>query len=129
MKNLLAMALLISSFNLFAADRCDLKLEKSNVCANFTWVYGPLLDQYNSVKIEYTENSQVSSIKVIPWMVMHGHEHGSRPVVLTKTGDREYLVDKIFFMGGMQGEWYLKVQLLDSQNKLIEEARKLIEFN
>lgn len=114
---------------IFANDRCDLTFTKTNTCVNFDWVYGPFLDQYNSVKVSYQETIDVKSIKVIPWMVMqHGHEHGSRPVTMTKTGDREFLIDKIFFMGGMIGEWYLRVQLLDSKNVILEEQRQLIKF-
>ncbi len=121
--------LTLMPFIIFANDRCDLTFIKTNTCVNFDWVYGPYLDQYNSVKVSYQETINVTAIKVIPWMVMqHGHEHGSRPVTMTKTGDREFLIDKIFFMGGMIGEWYLRVQLLDSKNVILEEQRQLIKF-
>ncbi len=132
MKSLIAFAIIlttISTTNLFANDRCDLKFSKVNTCVNFDWVYGPFFDQYNSVKVSYNENPEITNIKVIPWMVMqHGHEHGSRPVVMTKTGDREFLIDKIFFMGGMMGEWFLRIQLLDSNNAVLEEQRQLINL-
>ena len=112
----------------FADERCDLKFSQSNVCANVDWIYGPYLDQYTSAKISHTEDINVVSMKVIPWMVMANHEHGSRPVVLTKTSDREYLIEKAFFMGGMEGSWFLRVQLLDANKKVIEEARYPIIF-
>ena len=112
----------------FADDRCDVKFSKTSLCANIDWIYGPYLDQYNSAKISLSENDKVASIKVIPWMVMSNHEHGSRPVVLTKTGDREFLIEKAYFMGGMDGSWFFKIQLNDSTNNLIEEARYLLEF-
>lgn len=112
----------------FSSERCDLKFTQTSVCANIDWIYGPYLDQYNSAKISISENNTIGSIKVIPWMVMNSHEHGSRPVVLTKTGDREYLIEKAYFMGGMQGQWFFKVQLNDLNNKLIEESRILVEF-
>ncbi len=132
MKSLFAIAIILTTFsstNLFANDRCDLKFNKVNTCVNFDWVYGPYFDQYNSVKVSYDENLEITNLKVIPWMVMqHGHEHGSRPVVMTKTSDREFLVDKIFFMGGMMGEWYLRIQLLDSNNDILEEQRQLINL-
>jgi len=114
--------------HLMASERCDVQFKQVSVCANIDWVYGPYLDQYNSARISYTESDKVSSLKIIPWMVMRNHEHGSRPVVLTKTGDRDYLIEKAFFMGGMEGQWFFKVQLLDPSNKLIEEARYLITF-
>jgi hypothetical protein len=118
----------LSSFSIFANDRCDVKFSKSSVCANIDWIYGPYLDQYSSAKITLSENDQVSAIKIIPWMVMGSHEHGSRPVVLTQTGDREFLIEKAYFMGGMDGLWYFKIQLNNSNNTLIEESRYLIEF-
>jgi hypothetical protein len=31
-------------------------------------------------------------------------------------------------MGGMQGQWFFKIQLNDFNNKLIEESRILVEF-
>jgi len=128
-KLVLLFLLSLMSLSLIANERCDLSFPKSNTCVNFEWVYGPYLDQYNTIKISYRETLDATSIKVIPWMVMqHGHEHGSRPVTMTQTGDREFLVDKIFFMGGMMGEWYLRVQLLDSKNSILEEQRQLIKF-
>lgn len=108
--------------------RCDINFSKSNTCVQIDWVYGPYLDQYNSLKITYSDSNLVNSINVIPWMVMSSHEHGSRPVVLTKTGDREFLVEKAYFMGGMDGQWYLKIQLLDSSKFIIDENRYLINF-
>lgn len=62
-------------------------------------------------------------------MVMPSHEHGSRPVVLTKLGDREYLAEKAYFMGGMDGQWFLKIQLLDADKINLEETRYLINFS
>jgi hypothetical protein len=70
----------------FSSERCDLRFTQTSVCANIDWIYGPYLDQYNSAKISISENNTIGSLKVIPWMVMNSHEHGSRPVVLTKTG-------------------------------------------
>jgi hypothetical protein len=113
---------------LSAEERCDVKFFKVSVCANIDWVYGPFLDQYNSLKISLTENDKASSVKIIPWMVMSDVEHGSRPVVLTKIGDREFLIEKAYFMSGMDGQWFFKIQINDSKNMLIEEVRYLIEF-
>lgn len=111
-----------------AEDNCPIVFPKTNSCAKLEWIYGPYLDQYNSAKISYSSNSQISKIKIIPWMVMSSHEHGSRPVVLTQTGDKEFLIEKAYFMGGMDGSWFFKIQLLDSNNIVLEEVRTLIEF-
>lgn len=133
-ENIMNLKTLIFSFFLMitpliqAQDRCDISFNNTAVCANIDWIYGPYLDQYSSAKISLTANTNVKSIKVIPWMVMSGHEHGSRPIVLTKTGDYEYLVEKAYFMGGMVGTWYFKVQLFNQQNALLEENRYLIQF-
>ena len=118
----------LSSLSVQADERCDVKFSQNNVCANVDWVYGPFLDQYTSAKIIHSENNNVVTLKVIPWMVMANHEHGSRPVVLTKTSDREYLVEKAFFMGGMEGSWFFRIQLLDTNKKVLEEARYPIMF-
>ncbi|MDO9183176.1 MAG: hypothetical protein Q7U04_12245 [Bacteriovorax sp.] len=128
MKLLITIFALISMNFTFADERCDVKFTKTSICANIDWIYGPYLDQYNSAKISLSENDKVVTIKVIPWMVMSNHEHGSRPVVLTKTGDSEFLIEKAYFMGGMDGSWFFKIQLNDSTNNLIEEARYHLEF-
>ena len=128
LKTLIFSFFLTFSTFIMAQDRCDVSFAKSSVCANIDWVYGPYLDQYSSAKISLSEDTNVKSIKIIPWMVMSGHEHGSRPVVLSKTGDYDYLVEKAYFMGGMVGTWYLKIQLLNQQNAIIDENRYLIEF-
>jgi hypothetical protein len=128
LKKLFFIIAIVSSFTVFADERCDVKFSKTSLCANIDWIYGPYLDQYNSAKVSLSENDKVATIKVIPWMVMRSHEHGSRPVVLTKTGDREYLIEKAYFMGGMEGSWFFKIQLNDSTNTMIDEARYLVEF-
>jgi hypothetical protein len=125
---LLAYLFTFSSVKAFEIQRCDLLLSKTSTCANFDWIYGPYLDQYNSLKITLSDNSNYKSLKVIPWMVMSSHEHGSKPVTLTQTGANEYLVEKAYFMGGMKGEWYLKLQLLDDKNTIIDENRFPIKF-
>lgn len=129
MKSLvLTLILTFLSINIAIADEnCGIKFEKTNVCANIEWIYGPYLDQYNSAKISLTNIENFTSIKVIPWMVMSSHEHGSRPVTLTKTSDNEYLIEKAYFMGGMQGTWFFKVQLL-KDTTVLEEVRTAIQF-
>jgi hypothetical protein len=41
----------------------------------------------------------------------------------------EFLIEKAYFMGGMDGQWFLKIQLNDANHSFIEEVRYLIEFN
>jgi hypothetical protein len=112
----------------FSANRCDVKFSKVTACVNVDWIYGPFLEQYCSAKMSYSENGQIASVGVIPWMVMEHDEHSSRPPVLSKTSDREYLLEKLYFMGHMKGEWYLKIQLKDKLNSIIDEARYHVQF-
>lgn len=128
MKSLIFILLCVLSFTLSATENCQIKFPITNLCGKLTWIYGPYFDQYNSAKIEISDNSNVANIKVIPWMVMNHHEHGSKAVILTKTADQEYLVEKAYFMGGMDGDWFFKIQLLDKNNMVIEEARTQIDF-
>ena len=110
----------------FANSRCDISFDQNKVCAQLDWIYGPYFDQNNSAKISIDPSAAFDSIKVIPWMVMMGgHEHGSRPVKLTAQGANEFLIENAYFMGGMSGEWYFKIQLLKN-NSVIEEKRTKI---
>lgn len=129
MKKIFLLSFLLFSFaKANEAIRCDLNFKKLSACAEIDWVYGPYLDQYTSFNVKYSENAAITSIKVIPWMVMKDHEHGSRPVNMTKIGERDFLVDKAYFMGGMMGTWYIKVQLFNAQNQMIDEDKLPVTF-
>jgi len=99
--------------------RCDVQF-KNNICAEINWTYGPFFDKYSSAVLLL---NQARQIKVIPWMVMDKHEHGSRPVKLITLNPTEFKIDEMFFMGGMTGRWFLKIQLLDNKKNVIDEAR------
>ncbi len=129
----IATSLLLSLATSALACAPERTLLKSNTCAELKWVYGPFLNQYNEAivtlnPLNESDNTTPSKIKIIPWMVMAGHEHGSRPVTQTNISDNEFRVEKIYFMGGMMGTWYLKVQALENNGTLKEEIKIPVEF-
>lgn len=114
--------------NLNACETGEIAFPKNNLCAKLEWIKGPSFNQYNSISVILSDVTALK-LNVLPWMVMGaGHEHGSRPVVITAQSNRDYFVEKIYFMGGMMGEWYLKFQLLNDQKEVIEESQSLIEL-
>lgn len=129
MKLIALLVILFLSFSLHAEVRCDINFPSTNQCAQINWTYGPFEDQLNSFIITIDNKSVVKTIKVIPWMVMsEGHAHGGRSVKMTTIGDLEFNIENAYFMGGMNGSWYLKVQLMDSSSKIIDEARYLVNL-
>lgn len=132
MKKIAIIAMLLLGIQAFACPE-QRKLSAYNACVNIQWNYGPYLNQYNEALITLTpidESSPLgtSEIKIFPWMIMAQHEHGSRPVTQTKLRDHEYKVEKIYFMGGMQGIWQLRVQHLGNGKEVREEVRYDIQF-
>jgi hypothetical protein len=110
-----------------ACEQNEISFPKNNVCAKLNWISGPAFDQFNSATVHTSETNL--KLNVLPWMVMSGgHEHGSRPVLLTTVAPGEYLVEKIYFMKGMQGSWFLKLQLLNDNKEIVEEVRTLVEL-
>lgn len=122
----LFLILSLLSFNLYASN-CDVEFKETHVCAHYEWVYGPTMNEMNALRVSVSDHSQFDELKVIPWMVMQNHEHGSRPVMTTKLNDLEYSVEKIYFMGGMVGTWYLRFILMKDGSSL-EESRVEVFF-
>lgn len=98
------------------------KLENENLCMKVEWTEGPHLGQFSSNIIRFvdldlsTEDEEIYreptySPKFFGWMIMGHHEHGTRPVTTTNLAPGIYKNEKIFFMGGMQGEWQFKAKL------------------
>lgn len=126
MKTLFLSLVFVSFFTkAYACEQGEIKFEKNNICAEVNWIKGPSLNEFNSVSVNLSENKNLT-LNVIPWMVMAHHEHGSRPVITTAISPTDYLIEKIYFMGGMQGQWYLKLQLLNDKKEIIEEVRSPI---
>lgn len=128
MRTVLLALFFVSFFtNAYACEQNEINFVKSNICVKLNWISGPSFNEFNSVSINLSENKNLK-LNVLPWMVMSGHEHGSRPVVMTTVSPTEYLVEKIYFMGGMHGQWYLKLQLLDQSNVIVEEVRSPVSL-
>ncbi|MBY0416406.1 MAG: hypothetical protein K2Q18_19680 [Bdellovibrionales bacterium] len=116
------------SSSIYACEKSEIAFSKNNLCAKIVWLNGPALNNYGSLAVTLSDTTELK-LNVIPWMVMGGgHEHGSRPVAITAQSSRDYLVEKIYFMGGMMGDWYLKFQLVNDKKEIVEEVRTLIEL-
>lgn len=111
----------------YACEQGEISFPQNKVCATVSWITGPTLNQFNSTSIHVSKTNL--KLNVVPWMVMDGgHEHGSRPVSITNVSPSDYLVEKLYFMGGMHGEWFLKLQLVDAEKKILEEVRTKVEL-
>lgn len=130
MKNVLFSLFVLCSIS--SAFACDISVAELNACAKIEWIEGPFVGQYSKAKLSFTtEQSTVESpdylelepqyvLKTYVWMIMMHHEHGGRPVILTKLDKGQYLVDKVFFMGNMRGQWQLRFQVLQNGQVLNE---------
>ncbi len=129
MKTLLITTLIAYfSTSAFACEQDEISFSKQNVCAKIEWISKPVFNQYTSATVVLKNNSGYA-VNVIPWMVMDGgHEHGSRPTKITTVSPDDFLVEKIYFMGGMMGDWFLRIQLLNGKN-VIEEVRTKVELD
>ena len=116
-------------------DKCSLYFSELNVCAKTKWVNGPHLHvgnhrrghrghhlmsmkKYSTLDILFYEPSDKSYtplsfpfIKVYPWMIMHGMEHGSRPVIIKKLPNGAYRVSKILFTKMNHGYWEMRFKV------------------
>ena len=126
MKIILLISTFLISKSIFADNRCDFSFPNNKVCAELNWVYGPFYDQENSFRVSLTNSTHFTAIKVIPWMVMHGHEHGSGPVKMKAIGQNEFQIDNAHFIGGMMGDWFIRLQLLNG-TQVVEETRLKVE--
>lgn len=102
-----------------AQAELECTVKTNEYCVILDWVDGPYLGKYSEARVEFYDKRQVlitptEEVKVYPWMIMHGHAHGSRPVESSFLSEGVLEVSKIFFMQGMKGTWQLK---LDIDNK------------
>lgn len=110
--------------NAQADVNCTVKSD--SYCIVLDWVEGPNFGTYSSARVEFYDNNDVlvtpnSSVKVYPWMLMHGHAHGSRPVVSSFISEGIFEVSQIFFMKGMKGTWQLKLEVENKEYILFSQ--------
>lgn len=128
MKTLFLALMFVSFFTkAYACEQGEINFVKNNICARVDWVKGPSINEFNTVVVNLSDDKDLT-LNVLPWMVMMGHEHGSRPVAIKAVTPRDYLIEKIYFMGGMNGQWYLKLQLLNDKKEVVEEVRSPVNL-
>lgn len=124
----LAIAAVFFNIKAYACEQGEIAFSQNNVCAQLEWQTTPVFNQYTSATVTL-KNNHAYTLNVIPWMIMaQGHEHGSRPVVITSVSANDYLIEKIYFMGGMKGEWFLRLQLMNAKKEVVEEGRIKVEL-
>ncbi len=129
MKSYLLSLLFVTLFvsTSYACEEGELSFPQTKTCAKINWINGPSFNQYNNASVTL-KNNQGLKLNIFPWMVMGGgHEHGSRPVKITEISPDDYLIEKIYFMGGMKGDWFLRLQLLKGI-EIVEEVRVKVEL-
>ena len=118
-------------------DPCPLYFSEVNACAMITWFDGPHLNQghhrrghhsmnmkkYSTLDILFYEQGDRTFtplnfpfVKVYPWMIMHGMEHGSRPVQIQELPNGSYRVSKILFMKMNHGYWEMRFKVSERNN-------------
>jgi|GEM_PF-2497339 len=135
MKILLAFIVLVSSSLTWA--HCPLAFSGSGLCGNVEWVSGPFINKPSHFTLTFWKNGDSThqpinveqELKVYSWMTMgHGHAHGGPKMTLVKLSDGIYEVrDAKFFMGGMDGYWDVRVDLLQ-QGQLLDRAASRVKF-
>jgi hypothetical protein len=118
MKKILLLILLVTT-QASMAD-CDVLLEKVNTCVDYSWSDGPHLNargqrNFSTLEVKFFMKGDVleapikiDGIKVYPWMIMHGMQHGTRPVITTVLDNGSYLVSEIFLRKMMNGHWEMR---------------------
>mgnify|MGYP001136141311 CR=1 FL=1 len=111
--------IILLSLSTFSFAECDLLLEESNTCIEYTWTDGPHLNsradrKFSELVVKYFDADDATEtaiendiIKVLPWMIMPNMEHGTRPVVTTELEDGSYLISEIL-LKKMMGHWEIR---------------------
>jgi len=122
MKQILAVLLFtISTLSLANNNGC-IAITKDQLCLQIDWTEGPYLSAYSKNIVKFKDmkasteelevyKSPVDSVQFYGWMVMHAHQHGTRPVTTTLIENGIYENSKIYFMGGMTGTWQFNVKI------------------
>jgi len=112
--------LLLLLLSQIALADCQVLLEKVNTCVDYKWTDGPHLNgrgqrNFSTLEVKFFMNEdsseapiKIDGIKVYPWMIMHGMQHGTRPVVTTELANGSYQVSKILLSKMMNGYWEIR---------------------
>lgn len=114
--------ILISSFFILGKA-----MAQCSFCQKVEWINGPSLDQFNSFKLVVDPKLEIDFIKVTPFMEMPGDIcHSSRPSMVKKISAHEFLIEKIYFTGGMEGKWFLIFEAFNKNNQLIKKESEFV---
>ncbi|OUR98521.1 hypothetical protein A9Q84_03670 [Halobacteriovorax marinus] len=117
MKRIFTLLLLVLT-QVSMAD-CQVLLNKVNTCVDYKWTSGPYLNSrgqrnFSELEVKFFMKDDASEspikidgIKVYPWMIMAGMQHGTRPVQTTALTNGSYLVSEIF-LRKMMGHWEIR---------------------
>lgn len=140
MKKLLLSVLLLTSHASMA--NCDVLLKKVNTCVDYSWTEGPHLNgrgqrNFSTLEVKFFMNGdsteapiKIDGVKVFPWMIMPGMQHGTRPVVTTELANGSYEVSEIL-LRKMMGHWEIRFgedsDDFDPQNEELILGKFIIE--
>jgi len=133
MKALVLTLSFLFSLNLLA--HCPMNFSEVDLCADIEWIDGPNLDKTSHFQLIFWKNGDHNHEPISPrfdldifsWMIMHhGHSHGGPKMTFQEISTGVFEVkDARFFMGGMQGHWEVRVNLLDGEDVVSQGISKV----
>lgn len=135
MKKKLILMLVIFSQMTWA--NCPMSFKEVNLCADLTWVQGPVLNQTSHFQVKFwdkldesqTALSPAYDVEIYTWMIMaNGHNHGGPGITVNEVLPGIFeSKDARFFMGRMQGYWQVRVDIFENQ-KVISKSSTNVQF-
>lgn len=136
MKKVIVLISLILTVSVSA--HCPLDFKEVDLCADVTWISGPVLNQKSHFQILFWEKGDAGHVAISPeeevsvdsWMVMHnGMDHAGPSMSPIEISNGLFDVpDARFFMHGSHGYWELIIKLSKDGN-IVSEARHKVEFS
>ena len=122
----------LTPFHTACADsECSIEFPRAGLCASYSWIVEPATDQEAKMLLKFWDKASskptgpyvdpAEKLGLEPFMDMGGgHGHGSAPTRYTRKEAGVYEFRRIFLV--MLGDWQLKFQRRDQQNRVLEEA-------
>jgi hypothetical protein len=121
MKTIMITIVLLFSSLTWANEDC-IVITNEKLCIELEWIEGPFLGAYSKNIVKFKDlnvsddqiqvyRSPSENVQFFGWMIMHGHQHGTRPLSTQVLEEGIYENSKIFYMGGMMGTWQFKVKI------------------